>query len=77
MHLVRCSSCRSILIDSDVRCPFCGIDCTSFKFFRASWLLGKWVLLPVVVGLVIAFAWLTAEKKRIEREEEAQTQQRG
>lgn len=74
-HLKRCKTrgCRTFVLDADVRCSRCGVDRLSFKVFKASWVMGKYVVLPLLVVAAIAVIGLVIQKDGRTRQDQAQT----
>ena len=74
-HLERCSNhgCRRLVLNTDVKCPHCGVERTSYKVARSFWAVFKFALLPLIVGfLAVTFFYLSAVVK--ERQEESRIQ---
>ena len=64
-HLERCSTpgCRSFILDADVRCTRCGVDRPSFKVFKASLMVGKYVMLPLLAVFAIVAISMAIQKQ--------------
>jgi len=65
-HLERCPTpgCRKFILDTDVRCTHCGVDRPSFKVFKASFVLGKYLALPAL-ALVAIVALVSTGKRAV------------
>jgi hypothetical protein len=64
-HLERCPTpgCRKFILDTDVRCTHCGVDRPSFKVFKASFVLGKYLALPALALVAIIALTVAAQKQ--------------